>query len=144
MGGTLARRLARKCRLHVWDRNPEAVTALAADGAVAADGLSGIAASGAGTVVTCLPTSDDVADVLLGAEGVAGRLAPGAVVVDMTTGDPLATRELAGRLSGRGIGMVDAPGSGGVSGAERGTAAIMAGASPELFERVRPTLEAMS
>lgn len=144
MGGALARRLARNRRLHVWDANPEAVAALAADGAVAADGLAGIAESGVGTVVTCLPTSDEVADVLFGAEGVAGRLAPGAVVVDMTTGNPLATRKLAGRLFERGIAMVDAPVSGGVSGAEQGTAAIMAGASPELFEKVRPTLEAMS
>lgn len=144
MGAALARRLLREHRLHVWDLDPAAVAALAAEGAVAANGLQGVAASGAEAVITCLPTSREVEDVLFGEDGVAGGLAPGAVVVDMTTGDPLATRALADRLAGSGIGLVDAPVSGGVAGAERGTVAVMVGASRELFERVRPVLEAIS
>ena len=144
MGGALARRLLRAHRLHVWDLDPGAVAALVESGAAAVNGLAGLAGCGAGVVVTCLPTSQDVGEVLFGADGIAARLEPGTVVIDMTTGDPLVTGQLAERLAGSGIDLVDAPVSGGVIGAEQGTIAIMAGAPPALFERVRPVLETIS
>ena len=144
MGGALARRLLRAHRLHVWDLDPGAVAALAGSGAAAVNGLAGLAGCGAGVIVTCLPTSQDVGEVLFGADGIAARLEPGTVVIDMTTGDPLVTGQLAGRLAQSGIELVDAPVSGGVIGAEQGTIAIMAGAPPALFERVRPVLETIS
>lgn len=144
MGSALARRLLREHRLHVWDLDPVAVDALVADGAVAANGPGGVGGSGAETVVTCLPTSAQVEEVVLGPGGVAETATEGALVVDMTTGDPLATRAMAARLAGRGIAMIDAPVSGGVVGAEQGTVAIMVGAPAELYERIRPALETIS
>ena len=144
MGAALARRLMAEHTLHVWDLNPAAVEALVADGAVAANGPAGVGASGASLVITCLPTSAQVGEVLFGADGLADALASGALVADMTTGDPLATREMAARLAERGIDMIDAPVSGGVIGAEQGTIAIMVGAPEALFEKVRPAFEAIS
>ena len=144
MGRALARRLLNDHRLHVWDLSPAAVETLAADGAVPANGPGGVGASGAGIVVTCLPTSTEVEEVLFAADGVAAAVAPGTLIVDMTTGDPTATKAMAARLAERGIDMIDAPVSGGVVGAEQGTIAIMVGASPALFECVRPALASIS
>lgn len=144
MGAALARRLMREHRLHVWDINQSAVEALVAEGAVAANGPAGIAASGAELILTCLPKSEHVEQVLFGADGVAESLESGALIADMTTGDPLATKDMAARLAELGIDMIDAPVSGGVVGAEQGTIAIMVGASDALYERVRPAFESIS
>lgn len=143
MGGALARRLARAGPLRVWDRDPRAVAALAGEGAAAAEGPGGVA-DGADVVLTCLPTSAEVEEVLFAADGVAAAAAPGTLVADMTTGDPFATRRIAARLGERGLGMVDAPVSGGVAGARRGDIAIMVGGPDRLFEQARPVLEAIS
>ncbi len=97
-------------------------------------------AKGADAVITMLPTSKDVAAVLA---GVAGSLAPGAVVIEMSSGEPSATRTMEGDLSAKGIGMVDAPVSGGVARAETGTLAIMTGGDAAALARVDPVLRAM-
>jgi 3-hydroxyisobutyrate dehydrogenase len=144
MGGALVRRLMREHRLHVWDLNPDAVEALVKEGAIAANGPAGVGAAGTDLVLTCLPTSAQVEEVLFGDGGVAEALADGALIADMTTGDPLATKDMAARLAERGIDLIDAPVSGGVVGAEQGTIAIMIGAPDALFERVRPMFEAIS
>lgn len=144
MGAALVRRLMREHRLHVWDVNPAAVEALVADGAIAANGPSAIGASGAEVVLTCLPTSNEVEGVLFGEDGVVEAMGDGTLIADMTTGDPLATKDMAARLADRGIEMIDAPVSGGVVGAEQGTIAIMVGASDALFERIKPVFETVS
>jgi 3-hydroxyisobutyrate dehydrogenase len=144
MGAALARRLLADHTLHVWDMNQEAVDALVADGALAANGPGGVGASGAELILTCLPTSVQVEQVIFGADGVAASLPKGALVADMTTGDPLATKDMAARLAAQGIDMIDAPVSGGVSGAEQGTIAIMIGAPEALFEKVKPAFESIS
>jgi 3-hydroxyisobutyrate dehydrogenase len=97
-------------------------------------------------VLVCLPTSNEVRAVLFGENGVAGAHQPGAVVADMTTGDPNATKAIASELKSSGYSMelIDAPVSGGPHGAEAGTIAIMVGASDEQFARIKPTLEAIS
>lgn len=144
MGAALARRLLSAHTLHVWDLNQDAVDALVADGAIAANGPGGVGASGAEIILTCLPTSVQVEQVLFGADGVAASLPKGALIADMTTGDPLATKDMAARLAEQGIDMIDAPVSGGVSGAEQGTIAIMIGAPQALFDKIRPAFEAIS
>ena len=144
MGAALARRLMRDHTLHVWDMNQAAIDALVADGAIAANGPEGVGASGAELVLTCLPTSVQVEQVLFGPDGVAASLPKGALIADMTTGDPLATKEMAARLAEQGIDLIDAPVSGGVSGAEQGTIAIMIGAPEALFDRVKPAFESIS
>lgn len=144
MGAALARRLMAAHTLHVWDINQAAVDALVAEGAVAANGPAGIGASGAGLVITCLPTSRQVEDVIFGDGGVATSLSAGSLIADMTTGDPLATKDMAGRLAAQGIDMIDAPVSGGVVGAVQGTIAIMVGGSDALYARAKPAFEAIS
>jgi 3-hydroxyisobutyrate dehydrogenase len=85
-----------------------------------------------------------VRDVLFGEGRVAEVLRPGQVWADMTTGDPGETREMAARLAEKGVHMIDAPVSGGPHGANAGTIAIMVGAPPELFARVKPIFETIS
>jgi 3-hydroxyisobutyrate dehydrogenase len=93
-------------------------------------------------VVTMLPTGADVREVVLG-WGLAEALAEGTVVVDMSSSDPIGTRELGEALAPR-LALVDAPVSGGVPRAETGTLSIMVGADDEdAVERVRPVLEAL-
>jgi len=101
------------------------------------------AASGADVVITMVSDTPDVRQVLLGPGGVREAASAGAVVVDMSTISPSATREMAGSLAERGIEMLDAPVSGGVKGAIEGTLSIMVGGPEATLERVMPVLEAM-
>ena len=144
MGAALVRCLMRKHTLHVWDLNPAAVEVLVAEGAVAANGPGNIGASGVEMVITCLPTSAQVEEVLFEDDGLAANLAEGTLVADMTTGDTMITKKLAARLAEQGISMIDAPVSGGVVGAEQGTIAIMVGGTEDLFARVRPIFQTVS
>jgi 3-hydroxyisobutyrate dehydrogenase len=100
------------------------------------------AAAGADAVVLMLPTSADV-HWLLVEDGVLEAMNARATLVDMSSSEPLATRELAEAAGGRGIDLVDAPVSGGVPRATDGTLTIMAGGRAAAVERVRPLLEAM-
>jgi len=68
---------------------------------------------------------------------------PGSILVDMSSSSPMATRELGKLLASKGVHMLDAPVSGGVSKARDGTLAIMAGGEPEVLERCRPVFTAM-
>ncbi|MFI5257008.1 MAG: NAD(P)-dependent oxidoreductase, partial [Gemmatimonadales bacterium] len=99
------------------------------------------AARGAEVVFTCLPVSADVESLLEGADGLLAGMVPGSVLVDCTSGDPATSRRIAARLTERAIGFLDAPVSGGTSGAEQGTLTVMVGGDVALLERVRPVLE---
>lgn len=96
-------------------------------------------------IVTMLPTGADVRAVLMETDGgLAGHLGPGALVVDMSSSEPVGTRELGAELAARDIVLIDAPVSGGVSGAEAGTLTIMIGGENEdAIGRATPVLEAM-
>lgn len=143
MGGALAQRLQLSRSLRVYDRDPAVVDQLVAAGASAADSAASLASS-SDVVFLCLPTSDHVRSVLFGDDGIAESLRPGSMVVDQTTGDPLATRAFAERLAERDVHLVDAPVSGGIAGARAGTIAIMVGADEERFARVREILHDIS
>jgi 3-hydroxyisobutyrate dehydrogenase len=97
-------------------------------------------AKGVDAVVTILPTSAQVAEV---AAELAPVLPAGSLVIDMTSGQPGKTREIAAELAGRGIGMIDAPVSGGVPRAKSGSLAIMLGGEEALLDRAEPVLKAM-
>lgn len=101
------------------------------------------AASQADIVITMVSDTPDVEHVLFGDTGVVYGAPEGAIVVDMSTISPDATRRFGERLSERGIRFVDAPVSGGSEGAEKGTLTIMCGGHPDDVERARPVLEAM-
>lgn len=101
------------------------------------------AAEGCDILVTMLPSSAIVEKVLDGDTGARRGLSRGALVVDMTSGVPDATRAIAARLEADGIAMIDAPVSGGVSRAKTGELAIMAGGDAAAIDRAQPVLEAM-
>jgi 3-hydroxyisobutyrate dehydrogenase len=98
------------------------------------------AAKGADAVVIIVPTSKQVAEV---AAQIAPALTAGALVIDMTSGQPAKTREIAGMLAGKGIAMIDAPVSGGVPRAKSGELAIMLGGEDALLDWAEPVLKAM-
>ncbi|WP_372623129.1 NAD(P)-dependent oxidoreductase [Falsiroseomonas sp.] len=124
----------------VQDAVPGRAEAFAAQhGGIAARDAAA-AAEGADAVITMLPTSREVAEVVAAIRPV---LARGAVVVEMSSGEPSATRGMAEALAAHGIAMVDAPVSGGVSRAETGQLAIMTGGDEAALARVAPLLGAM-
>jgi len=107
------------------------------------DALGGVA----DLVITMLPTGRDVRAVVLGGDGssgVASTLREGTVVVDMSSSDPLGTRELGAALRARGIALIDAPVSGLVAKAETGTLTIMIGTDDEAaLARAEPVLRVL-
>lgn len=137
MGRPMARTLiAKRFPVHGWNRSPlapeltkEIPLAPSLKNAAQAD-----------ICLLMLADSTAVAAVLGQLEE---HLRAGQSVLDMGTSDPDASRAHAARLSGKGIGWVDAPVSGGPEGAGAGTLAIMAGGSDQDFARVRPVLEAL-
>lgn len=141
IGRPMAARLAHApdIRLTVWNRTAARAESFAAEhGAVhVADAAEAVA--GADIVITCLPVSADVLE-LLEAGGVAGAMRPGTILMDCTSGDPATSRVMAELLAARGIGYLDAPVSGGVAGAERGQLTVMIGGEAAHVERVRPVL----
>jgi 3-hydroxyisobutyrate dehydrogenase len=143
MGRPMAALLARAgYPLRVYDANRQAIEAAAAESATVC-GTAAEAARGAAILVTMLPDGKVVRDVLLGAGRAAEALARGAIVIDMSSSDPVGTRELGQALAAKGVTLIDAPVSGGVKKAVDGTLAIMAGGDAATIERVRPVLEKM-
>jgi 3-hydroxyisobutyrate dehydrogenase len=141
MGRPMAHRLHQAgFGLAVHDANPQTEAAFLNDhpGTVAAVGAETCAERDA--IVTMLPNSDAVEEAL---SRVTPHLQPGTVVIDMSSSDPNRTRELARRLAGREIVLIDAPVSGGVKKAAAGTLAIMVGGDAAAHERSRKLLEAM-
>jgi 3-hydroxyisobutyrate dehydrogenase len=95
-------------------------------------------------IITMLPTSAIVAAVLgSGDDNLFAGLKPGTVVVEMSSGIPSMTQELAEKVAALGGHMIDAPVSGGVPRAKTGELAIMAGGDPKIIDRVMPVLAAM-
>jgi 3-hydroxyisobutyrate dehydrogenase len=101
------------------------------------------AAEGAEIIVTMVSDTPDVEEVVLGANGVIHGAPQDAIVIDMSTISPAATRQMADELGQKGIKMLDAPVSGGPEGAQNGTLAIMVGGDAVDFEKALPILEIM-
>ncbi len=138
MGGPMARNLiGAGHELVVHSRHRSAAEALEAQGAQWADTPRAVAEQ-ADTIITMLPDSPQVREVLDGEQGVLRAAREGTLVVDMSTISPIVTVELAGSARAQGVGMVDAPVSGGDVGARQGTLSIMAGGSAEDFRRAEP------
>lgn len=147
MGAPMARRLVQAgYRLFVADSNDTALQSFfAAHSAMAsAPRTLGELAASVDAVITMLPDGKIVRQVVLGPGGLAAGLSGGTVVVDMSSSDPIGTRDLGSQLGERGVFLVDAPVSGGVKRAEDGSLATMVGGDPEGIARVRPLLEAMA
>lgn len=129
-------------RLMVYDINKERVEELTVLGAKAAANIQEIGAS-CQTVLTMVPDSPQVREVVLGEGGLIETLRPGSVVIDMSSIDPMASREVAAALKAKGVDMLDAPVSGGEPKAIDGTLAFMVGGDKAVFDRYLPLLRAM-
>ncbi len=125
-------------------RNRKPVEELAAQGAQVAEDPAGVAAASE-VVVTMVPDAPQVEEVCFGPRGLlAGRKEGDPfTLIDMSTISPIATTAIAARLAEQGVGMLDAPVSGGPARAAIGELTIMVGGEPELFERHRDVLAAM-
>jgi 3-hydroxyisobutyrate dehydrogenase len=144
MGAPMARNLLEAgFDVSVYTRTTEKAERFATEHGARAAKTPAEAAEGADAVVTMVPDAPQVEEVLFGPSGAADALPEGALVVDMSTTSPTASRELSERLSERGLAFVEAPVSGSKPKAEDGTLTIMAGGEPESFERALPLFEAM-
>jgi 3-hydroxyisobutyrate dehydrogenase len=143
MGNPMCRNLLKHGHtLRIYDVVSELVKKLDKDGCEVATSPADCA-RGVEMVITMLPSSPHVRTVYLGESGVLKGAAPGTPLVDSSTIDPLTAREVAMDARAKSCGMVDAPVSGGVGGAEAGTLTFMVGGDPADFERARPVLQAM-
>jgi 2-hydroxy-3-oxopropionate reductase len=143
MGRPMALHLARAGHsLHLWARRAAALEPFKGCGARAHISAAAVARH-ADVVFTMVADAPDVRDVALGDEGIATGGRPGLVVVDMSTINPNAARAIGAELDHHGIEFVDAPVSGGETGAINATLTIMVGGKPEVFARVEPLLKVM-
>ena len=126
----------------VWNRTSSRTDELVAAGATAASSARE-AAKGTEVTITIVSNSAAVEEVVLERDGAMEGLAAGSTVIDMSTISPSVTRRIAGTLGEAGVTMLDAPVSGGVTGAESGSLSIMAGGPRATFDERLPILEAM-
>lgn len=136
MGEPIAANLARAHRTLVYNRSFEKAQAHAQNYGSQAVSLTEITSAEA--ILTSLPTSREVAEIVAELKP---QLTPGQIWVDLTSGEPVKSRELAAELAQRGVLFFDAPVSGGTTGARAGTLTIMVGGDPEAFPRVQTLLE---
>jgi 2-hydroxy-3-oxopropionate reductase len=143
MGGPMARNLmGAGHELVLYNRTREKAEDLAGDDATVAGSPREVAEQ-SGVVITMLPDSPQVEEVLAGQDGVLAGISEGDLIVDMSTISPVVTRELAAKAAEKGASMLDAPVSGGDVGAIDGTLSIMVGGRGEDFERAKPLFETM-
>ena len=126
----------------VWNRTASKMEPLLEAGAKGAGSPKEVAEN-SDIVVSIVTDSQDVEEVILGPEGAIHGARPGAVVIDMSTISPSVTRRIAEELGEKGVGMLDAPVSGGAIGARDGTLSIMVGGEDETFQECLPIFEAM-
>ena len=127
--------------LTVWNRTASRADEFAREFGVSTAATPADAARDADIVVTCLPTSRDVAGLVDRPDGLLAGMREGTTLVDCTSGDPATSRAIRDKLAARGIGFIDAPVSGGTTGAQKGTLTIMVGGDAKLLERAKPVLE---
>ncbi|MGH2453909.1 MAG: 2-hydroxy-3-oxopropionate reductase [bacterium] len=143
MGTPMARNLRRAgYDLVVHSRSRPPVLALLAEGATDGRSPRGVAEAGE-TVITMLPDSGDVREVVLGRDGVLEGLRRGSILIDMSTISPIVTKEIAAAVEARGAVMIDAPVSGGERGAVEATLSIMIGGPEVAVAKMRPLFEAL-
>lgn len=143
MGRPMAQHLvANGYELVVHNRSRPGVDALVTAGAAAAANPAAVARR-ATVVITMVPDTQDVVQVLGGHQGVLSALQPGTVVIDMSSISPVTTRELAAQVTAAGGTLLDAPVSGGEIGAVNATLSIMVGGDAQALARVRPILACM-
>ena len=143
MGGPMALNLVKAgFEVTAYNRTAARAEALAKDGVTVAKTIAEVGES-CSVVITMVPDTPDVLEVVEGDGGLASSMKDGSALIDMSTIAPGPTGELAARLAGKGIAMLDAPVSGGSWGAQQGTLSIMVGGEQATFDRCLPVFEAM-
>jgi 2-hydroxy-3-oxopropionate reductase len=143
MGMPMARNLMEAgYELMVHNRSPEKAEELGKEGATVAATPREVAEK-SDVVITMLPDSPQVREVVAGENGVLEGISEGAIIIDMSTISPVVTEELAEAVKEKGASMLDAPVSGGDVGAIEGTLSIMVGGDEANFQRAKPLLESM-
>ncbi|MGF7160001.1 3-hydroxyisobutyrate dehydrogenase [Rhodoligotrophos appendicifer] len=143
MGGALAARLQLSQPLFVFDLRAANIEALTRLGATACQSNREVGEK-SDIVLLSLQTSEQVREVIFGKDGLREGLARGTMIIDQTTGDANATRQMAKELETDGIELIDGPVSGGPPGAAAGTIAIMVGGTEVQFARAEPVLRMIS
>ena len=142
MGKPMAKNLLKAgYDLTVSDLNQASVDEIVAAGAKAATNAE--IGETCDVVLTMVPNSPQVKAVMLGEDGVAAHMKPGSVFIDMSSINPVASKEIAAELAKRGIEMLDAPVSGGEPKAIDGTLSFMVGGKKEVFDQYKDILGAM-
>jgi 2-hydroxy-3-oxopropionate reductase len=140
MGKPMAKNLLKAgYSLVVYDTNPEAVKEILALGAVAGSCSKDVAQQSE-IIITMLPNSPHVREAVLGENGVLEGAKPGTILIDMSSIDPVVSREIAAKVSEKDVVMLDAPVSGGEPKAIDGTLSIMVGGPAKTFEQVKEIL----
>jgi 3-hydroxyisobutyrate dehydrogenase-like beta-hydroxyacid dehydrogenase len=144
MGFPMAGHLATRTHhdVTVFNRTPVKADAFVAHSGGTAALTPAAAADGADFVLACVGNDDDLRAVTLGPDGAFGALKPGAVFIDHTTASARIARELHAAAKARGAGFLDAPVSGGQSGAENGTLTVMVGGDEDDFSKAEPVIGA--
>jgi 3-hydroxyisobutyrate dehydrogenase-like beta-hydroxyacid dehydrogenase len=143
MGGPMALNLIKAGHaLVVHDTRPEAAAPHRARGAEWAKSPR-LASEGVEVIFTCLPGPPQVEAVALGDDGIIQGAAAGLIYVDLSTSSPSLIRRIHAVFEPKGIRVLDAPVSGGVIGAERGTLQVMVGGDEALYRQLKPVLGAM-
>jgi 2-hydroxy-3-oxopropionate reductase len=144
MGRPMAKNLLKAGHaLVVHNRSQAAVQELAGLGAKPADSPAAVAQAAGELIITMLPNSPDVEQVALGPRGLVEGVRRGQVLADMSTISPLVSQRIGAALAALGVGMLDAPVSGGERGAIEATLSIMVGGEADVFQRVLPVFQAM-
>src|SRR6266566_6717124 len=143
MGGPMALNLMKAGHaLVVHDVRPDAAKPHLDGGAKWADSPKALARASE-LILTSLPGPKEVEAVALGPDGIIHGAVPGTVYADLSTGSPTVMRKLHAAFKDKGVHVLDAPVSGGVWGAQRGTLQIMVGGDESLFHHLKPVFEAM-
>ena len=129
-------------KLTVHNRSPEKANELGEAGATVAKSPKEVAEN-TDIIITMLPDSPQVSEVVAGEGGVLEGITEGSLVIDMSTISPVVTEELSEAIKEKGASMLDAPVSGGDVGAIEGTLSIMVGGEEADFHKAKPLFEAM-
>jgi 3-hydroxyisobutyrate dehydrogenase-like beta-hydroxyacid dehydrogenase len=145
MGGPMCRNIIRNTNheVVVFDLGTAAVQACTDLGASAAASVADLATR-CDVVMTSLPTPRVVEEVALEEGGIAANARPGTVFIDLSTNDPATAKRVNAGMKAKGIAMLEAPVSGGVSRAAAGTIVIMVGGDAGVFEQQLPLLKSFS
>lgn len=143
IGAPMCRNLIkRKQDVIIFTRRPAAGADMISLGAEAAGSVKELAAS-CDVVFTCLPGPPEIEEVVLGPHGIAAGANPGLTYIDLSTNSPSLARGLASELANKGVFMLDAPVSGGVTRAEAGEISIIVGGERAVFDKMEPLLRCM-